>query len=248
MTRQDRIPSQSRRVASIWLIFLLVLVAAAAGRPSDLYGCGDAVGELAANQTEVRKNNCGQHKPRSGRIAGGYPANPGEFPSYVKLVVDIGYNRAFLCGGTIISEWLILTAGHCVENVSQIKGIRLFFGHTKKNTGTTMEARSFCLPKEYVDFERSDFDMALVVVGKPIEFNELVQPACLPSFDIDSRTQAHVVGYGMMNRSKKKPDELQVLPVRRENLCFVRRGSSKICFKSNDPNNMGDVCQGEFTC
>ncbi|KAJ2853796.1 Transmembrane protease serine 12 [Coemansia erecta] len=53
----------------------------------------------------------------AGRVIGGSDAHQGEFPFAVFLMVDEGDQTAF-CGGTILSDQWILTAGHCVVDTS----------------------------------------------------------------------------------------------------------------------------------
>ncbi|KAJ2723255.1 Testisin [Coemansia sp. Benny D115] len=52
-----------------------------------------------------------------GRVIGGTDASQGQYPFAVFLMVDEGDQTAF-CGGTILSDQWILTAGHCVVDTS----------------------------------------------------------------------------------------------------------------------------------
>jgi secreted trypsin-like serine protease len=47
---------------------------------------------------------------KSNRIVGGQPAKPGQFPYMVSLQLG-GWH---FCGGSILNEWVILTAAHCL--------------------------------------------------------------------------------------------------------------------------------------
>ncbi|XP_022265642.1 serine protease 52-like isoform X4 [Canis lupus baileyi] len=61
---------------------------------------------------------CGQIKSRKPEksetleITGGEPADLNDFPWQVSIL----YNRRHLCGGSILSQWWILTAAHCFIN------------------------------------------------------------------------------------------------------------------------------------
>jgi len=46
---------------------------------------------------------------QANRITGGSPANRGQFPWQVALIVDV----AWFCGGSLISSLWVLTAAHC---------------------------------------------------------------------------------------------------------------------------------------
>ena len=49
-----------------------------------------------------------------GRIVGGKEAAPGQFPHQVGLRITMGSRTAF-CGGSILSDRVILTAAHCAQ-------------------------------------------------------------------------------------------------------------------------------------
>lgn len=190
---------------------------------------------------------CGSHRARRlrrmDRIAGGYDANEAEFPSYVRLSIDFA-NSIGNCGGTIISQWLVLTASHCFRNWSGRQRIRVRAGGTRRTSGIEYRGKSICLPGTPGDFNK---DYAVLVMSKPFQFNERVQPACLPSSDVDLRTQAYVVGFGYISKwPERDAERLQVLPVKRHLPCssFVE-GPNAICFLSNIPRYTGDSCQGK---
>ena len=50
------------------------------------------------------------YTPGSARIYGGVPATPHSWPWIVQVVDSLG---DLVCGGTLISESWVLTAGHC---------------------------------------------------------------------------------------------------------------------------------------
>ena len=54
-----------------------------------------------------------------GRVVGGHDAKPGQFPHQVSLQWGIPPSIEYkhFCGGSIIAEEWILTAGHCVHAV-----------------------------------------------------------------------------------------------------------------------------------
>ena len=60
---------------------------------------------------------CGQRMNTSEKsevleIIGGVPANIRDFPWQIRILE----NGSHLCGGSILSEWWILTAAHCFKS------------------------------------------------------------------------------------------------------------------------------------
>jgi len=49
-------------------------------------------------------------------IVGGEPATPGEYPAQGFLRVDLGGNRRWYCGGTLVATHSFLTAAHCATD------------------------------------------------------------------------------------------------------------------------------------
>lgn len=49
------------------------------------------------------------------------PAEHGEFPGIVSLLIERGPQQVMLCSGTHIDDRNILTAGHCVHNAQPDK-------------------------------------------------------------------------------------------------------------------------------
>lgn len=222
-----------------------------------LVSAGDTKEDLSSpakltRSQQRRRNNCGMHQARgnrsSHRIAGGYTAKLGEYPSYVQVrsgyTRGTGDDRETQCGGTIISEWLILTAAHCITQNKSLKfhSFYIYIGSVDFSVGKQLDVRQFCMPSGFVDYWKSEPDMAVLVMKQPIKFDKNVQPACLPALDIEPSQQAHVVGFGKTGLDGKLPKQMQVLPSNRLSPCEGRK--SIICFKPNDPKHKGATCQG----
>lgn len=201
---------------------------------------------------------CGQHRanrttesggrPSKHRIAGGYEAQLGEYPSYVR-VLSRQKNHTATCGGTIISEWLVLTAAHCLHDNSTSKvatAIKIKAGSVELTAGKDLAVDRYCVPKGFGP-HNNNLDYALLILGQPIEFNDNIQPACLPPYEIDPSQQAHVVGFGRLSSTVKQPKKLQVLPIKRLEKCNQKREPNYMCFRSSDPNYSGDICKGEWS-
>lgn len=53
-------------------------------------------------------------KPIGGRVVGGQLAKTAQFPYQVALFIEMFLGTA-ICGGSLISENYVMTAGHCVD-------------------------------------------------------------------------------------------------------------------------------------
>jgi secreted trypsin-like serine protease len=66
--------------------------------------------EEVVNRPEDR--GCGLSTKHFGKIIGGRPADPGEWPWMAAILVN-NPNKAY-CGGVLITDRHVLTAAHCV--------------------------------------------------------------------------------------------------------------------------------------
>ena len=95
----------------------------------------------------------------SGRVMGGHNAEVGEFPFIVSLQVkDAEHSKKrHLCGGSILNERWILTAGHCVKGLLRFKHVFVVAGKhditkTEESEQTVMPEAFYCHDK-YVSEE-----------------------------------------------------------------------------------------------
>ena len=114
----------------------------------------------------------------SPQIVGGEEAVAGLYPWMAALFVDGKY----FCGGTLISEEWVVTAAHCVDG--DALEVRVMLGaHNIKaeseegrlNINTMM----FFTHPEYNPSALQN-DIALIHLGKPIQFSRRISPVCLP--------------------------------------------------------------------
>lgn len=145
------------------------------------------------------------HKTR-GYIIGGRNATPGEWPSFAGIGI---VGKQMTCGGVIINERQVLTAGWCVYNetanltmyqpyqLGVVTGVHSLWQedpftrtynviHICSNATSTWNGLYF------------EKDYAVLTVGRDIEFDDYVQPACLPENDnlVNVRGKCFTVGQG----------------------------------------------------
>ncbi|GLV40322.1 snake [Carabus blaptoides fortunei] len=148
-------------------------------------------------------------------IVGGKDANPREYPHMALLGYGEKGDILWRCGGTLISEQFILTAGHCLHyrNVGPVRWIRV--GELVLGSNTD-EAR----PKDFSVLESikhpqylppsSYNDIALVKVNGQIPLGRFVRPACLHTTTFINATRYIATGWGITQfGASKGSDALQ---------------------------------------
>uniref|UniRef100_A0AB38ZEJ3 Venom S1 protease 8 n=1 Tax=Oncocephalus sp. TaxID=2944721 RepID=A0AB38ZEJ3_9HEMI len=143
--------------------------------------------------------SCGWTNRKVGRIIGGEEAGMHEFPLIAALVTPkfmIGF-----CGGTIITEYHVLTAAHCFV---PMKGRELAVSvgeHDLDRKDETPYTQVIPVEKiiEHPGYNRlgQHNDIAIVVLKDKIQFNQQVGRACLPTkrFDLVGK-QVVAAGWG----------------------------------------------------
>ncbi|CAG9789268.1 unnamed protein product [Diatraea saccharalis] len=178
--------------------------------------------------------NCGIYD--SDRVFGGNRTRLYEMPWMVLLAYDSPRGRKLSCGGTLISEWYVLTAAHCVSFLGErlkFKGVVLGEYDVRKDPDCErIEEQQFCAPsvrnvsvetvvahKGYSPQTLVD-DIALLRLSEPADFNlESMSPVCLPftsklqTEDLVGRSGI-VAGWGATEDGLQSPVLLSVdLPI-----------------------------------
>jgi len=167
---------------------------------------------------------CGQRDEASHRVVGGENTRPGEFPftallgkkdvRSIKLPgrqVMTFTEPAWVCGGTLVNLWYVVTAGHC-QGVGEEALAVVRLGEYQ----VTGDSRPDCLPggdtclPDLQDFQISEQDVtvhpdyqklidqvhndiALIRLPRPAVLNSAVQVVCLP---LDAAVAAAELGVG----------------------------------------------------
>ncbi|XP_076620356.1 chymotrypsin-2-like [Colletes latitarsis] len=139
------------------------------------------------------------------RIVGGQVATRGKYP----YQVSIRQSFRHICGGSIINEYFILTAAHCIYYTIADQ-IKVVVGSNYLNEfGVYYQAAELFYPLTYNNDLIID-DIGLIRVNRYIEFNELVQPILLaPVYDINPGETAVVTGWGRLSTDGVIPNSLQ---------------------------------------
>jgi len=188
-------------------------------------------------------------------IVGGVTALKGGYPYQVSFEYNdwLFGSKQHICGATVISSRWVITAAHCIVagrsgmNYNVVVGrhsLSKFSSKTKRH----QVKRVITHPKWTGDREEEmSNDIALIEVRKPIQFNELVQPACLPD-DVAEEpaslykpgTPTLISGWGEMDPKAPDVDEPGRSPV-------ILRAASVPLIEWNECKNANDIYQEMVT-
>ncbi|KFV96989.1 Coagulation factor X, partial [Eurypyga helias] len=164
------------------------------------------------------------------------------------------YNEWF-CGGTILNEYFILSAAHCVKEWS--KSLHVLVGMVdkeKEEPSRSMHRVEKIITHDDFDTDTYDSDIALLKLEEPITFSEDVVPACLPEEDFATDVLMNqrfgiVSGFGNTIERTQPVKRMKVLQIP-----YVNRTTCKNALYKPVTKNMfcagydehgKDACQGD---
>ncbi|KAG7309976.1 hypothetical protein JYU34_004499 [Plutella xylostella] len=133
------------------------------------------------------------------RIVGGRQAEPHSFP----WTVAITKNHRMHCGGALITDRHVLSAGHCFQ-WDNFKSMEVLLGLHEMYEREDVQKRSISNVVIHEDFTstsvRDENDIAIATLSEPVEFRDTISTICLPkpgqSFE---RRVATIVGWGRVD-------------------------------------------------
>lgn len=148
---------------------------------------------------------CHVHSRIDTRIVGGEVAKRYQYPFYVKLTIT-ELNRFILlttkheCGGTLISENAVLTAGHCLQFERQII-VRARFGfyHANDTDGQQRSASKQNIVHEKYDPKTLENDIGLVLLAIDVRFTDTVKTIPISCEYTRPETAITIIGAGLLN-------------------------------------------------
>ncbi|KAL0842280.1 hypothetical protein ABMA28_014419 [Loxostege sticticalis] len=121
-----------------------------------------------------------------GRIVGGHAAKPHSHPYMVSLQLRFLWVRAHICGGALLNERWVLTAGHCVADSFLIRWLNMDAvagAHDVDNFGPDVQISKIALRIPHPNYEGgiAANDIAMLRTSTPFTFTSKVRPIRLPS-------------------------------------------------------------------
>ena len=102
----------------------------------------------------------------------------------------------------------VLTATHCVvDEIPETMGVRI--GQHSLQESTPIRKVSKIITHEKYDFVTQFNDIALLRLTDPVQYNENIQPICLPSSDIEEPDGLWVAGWGRIEEGGRTSDVLK---------------------------------------
>ncbi|KAM9172885.1 acrosin-like [Pangshura tecta] len=136
------------------------------------------------------------------RIVGGVDALPGAWPWLVSIQIPTRMGPRHSCGGSLISTRWVLTAAHCLKAKRRVLARwRIVTGISElSHLSDLVQIRSVhraVLHQEYNPHKETN-DIALIQLDRPVTFDDLTQPACLPSalMAVTTFSPCYISGWG----------------------------------------------------
>ncbi|XP_068625107.1 transmembrane protease serine 9-like [Battus philenor] len=130
------------------------------------------------------------------RIVGGSAVQPHQYPWLVSLMLG----QKLHCGGAIITDLHILTAGHCITFGVHFKDLTVNVGMHDR-LSSSFSVYRIVNGEKHPNFKsnavRDINDIAVLTLDNRLKFSDKVQPICLPSEDMEFNDLAlTVAGWG----------------------------------------------------
>ncbi|CAH0394977.1 unnamed protein product [Bemisia tabaci] len=265
-TMTSPISSSTTPVPNVVVFSSLPLVVSSSSgdkkKPQTGYPSSTSSGPVSAiGHTGTTCGSSPLHPKHEVRIVGGRNAQFGVWPWQVSVrrTSFFGFSSTHRCGGALLNENWIATAGHCVDDLLASQ-IRIRVG--EYDFSSVQEPYPFAergVAKKVVhpkyNFFTYEYDLAMVRLDNPLEFAPHIIPICLPgSDDLLIGENATVTGWGRLSEGGTLPSVLQEVsvPIISNDKCksmFLRAGRHEfipdifMCAGFDDGGR--DSCQGD---
>ncbi|KAK2884826.1 hypothetical protein Q8A73_021300 [Channa argus] len=163
-------------------------------KPATTVTSSGSLSKMIDPTSAMLKSVCG-NAPKTSTVVG----DSGVFTGGMwPWMVSLHKNGNYTCGGTLISENVVLTAAQCISDLNPNAlewRVLLAKGHIKCS-----EAFALCLGVVNITVSKmTGFNVALLKLAKPVSYTDYIQPVCVDMDDARSipiGSQCWVVGWG----------------------------------------------------
>ncbi|XP_063799971.1 chymotrypsin-like elastase family member 2A [Pseudophryne corroboree] len=170
---------------------------------------------LAVLLLAVGAYGCGvpTYKPLTSRVVNGEDAAPNSWPWQVSLQYTSGGYWYHTCGGTVIAPQWVLTAAHCISssNTYRVQVGRHNLRQNEPEARTISVVKLINHPRWISILLSNGNDISLIKLAEPLEYNDIIQPACLPAagYILPHNLGCYTTGWGNVQTGGPAPDALQ---------------------------------------
>lgn len=149
----------------------------------------------------------------TGLIIGGQVTKPGEFPHMAAVGWTNNSKVDWKCGGSLISEQFILTAGHCSSTYGIFPDIVRLGDQNLAKQDDSAEPQEYQIASviTHPNYRHSSsyYDIALIRLNERVKFTRFVRPACLWQKTSINSTKAVATGWGQVEFAGDRSDDLR---------------------------------------
>ncbi|KAG6440698.1 hypothetical protein O3G_MSEX001385 [Manduca sexta] len=230
---------------------------------TDKFGATETSPKVAQRITdrECKTILAGTIPPLDLHILGGEEASLGEFPHMVALGFDNGGGEyRFDCGGSLISNYYVLTAAHCIDTAdreppSVVRAGVVNIGGPAWDDETDYRVAETILHPNYTRREKYH-DVALLRLDRPVQFSSTLNAVCLFSSNENPTSKLTITGWGRTSNTrdikstKLLKADVVVVPSDKcgesyTNWRKLPHGISQEMMCAGDPKGVRDTCQGD---
>jgi len=182
-----------------------------------------------------------------GRIVGGKDVNIEDYPYQLSLL----YYGSHICGASIVSENIAVTAAHCTYG-SSASYLSVRASSSIKGSGGQVVSVAKIHQHPKFDYFNIDYDISVLELSSPITLGTGAQPIALPeeNEDVPGGTNSVVSGWGALREGGSSPSQLQAVevPIVTLQKCKDAYGSSSITERmlcAGFTEGGKDACQGD---
>ncbi|XP_069688228.1 clotting factor C-like [Periplaneta americana] len=166
-------------------------------------------------------------------VVNGQGIKYGTWPWHAGLYNLQAGNWTFWCGGSLVNEYAVITAAHCTWKVNT-ESLRVVLGkfhrefRVNEEVTQIKDVKQIIMQPTYQDLGGNyGSDVAILVLGSPVEFSPVVQPVCIDwdlkaiDNDLTEGNLGMVAGWGV-NENDTFSDLLRMvqLPVVSDQKCI----------------------------